>query len=73
MRCALRIGLDQGRLGGARRVRCVVPWIGLDRGCLGGVVLVEGVSLELAGRASGRSRCAVRIGGEGVAWVAPCR
>ena len=65
MRCALRIGLEGGRLGGALW-RCAVviagkAWSGWRR------------AVVIAGKAWSGWRCAVVIAGEGLVWVAPCR
>ena len=79
MRCALRIGLQGGRLGGAL-YRCVVGiggesvvWVALCRGDWRGERGLGGaVPWGLVGRAWSGWRSAVAIGGESVVWAALC-
>ena len=66
MRCAFRIGLDGGRLGGAL-YRCAVVIGGESR------VLGSAVPWGLVGRTWSGCRNAVGIGAESVVWVALCR
>ena len=65
MRCALRIGLDGGRLGGAFW-RCAVVIAGES------LVWVALCRCDCWGAWSGWRR-AVVIGGQSLVWVAPCR
>ena len=80
MRCALRIGLEGGRLGEALW-RCAVViageslvWVALCRGDLWEEPgLCVAVPWGLVGRAWSGRRCAVGIGGESLVRVALCR
>ena len=79
MRCAVRIGLDRGRLGGDL-CRCAV---GIGAGRVASDALCpcdsrgvcgmgSAVPLGLAGRAWSGWRCAVVTSGKGMVWVSLC-